>query len=504
MSGNRAFGGKEDSNGDYEDQDRLIVLKKSENALKSFKEEYEVKRMLSTGGSSEIFICWHKSTKQNRVLKKLKKKMNTGRMRDKMRQEADTLAKLGDHTCIGRFFGLFEEEGELLMVCDHYLGGDLIDFLNRHFEKTGGSIRVQLVALVIRKVLSALEHCHKNNIVHRDVKPENIMFVSAHDESSVKLIDFGESVHFEIGKGQWMKTQAGTRSFMAPELLKTPPKFNEKCDVWATGVTMFMMCNFKYPHVGSSAQQRTNSILKRQYRSEFSQDSPQAKFIRMLMNENLSTRVSATEALKNPFLDQAEEVVGQFGSIKASQNAVKNMRNYKAKSKLKTIVRQYVVLQLMSKKKYEMLAKSFQAMDLDNNGALSKKEFRLAMDSYMKNKDDVLQFNSSINIDDWFSEIDLNNDNEISLQEFLNAASSDKSMFCEINVDAVFDMFDSDNDEHITYEELKLALGTDIEDEDIMHMIKEADVNNDGEISKEEFKHFLIPDYDVDNGSGDS
>lgn len=72
-------------------------------------------------------------------------------------------------------------------------------------------------SMVIKGLLSAVEHVHSKNFVHRDLKPENILIYDLEDLSSVKLADFGLSASFRINSAYQLNERMGTLLFMAPE-----------------------------------------------------------------------------------------------------------------------------------------------------------------------------------------------------------------------------------------------------------------------------------------------
>ncbi|CAI5946547.1 unnamed protein product, partial [Closterium sp. NIES-64] len=103
--------------------------------------------------------------------------------------------------------------------------------LTKQHRSSGARLCAQLVA--------ALLHCHRHGIVHRDVKPENILLTSRQLNSDIKLVDFGIATFFQ--EGERLKELMGTPQYMAPELIQG--EYGPEVDVWSAGVVMYIaMC----------------------------------------------------------------------------------------------------------------------------------------------------------------------------------------------------------------------------------------------------------------------
>ena len=95
---------------------------------------------------------------------------------------------------------------------------------------------------LMEQIASAVAYCHEKGISHRDLKPQNILFLNENPESPIKIVDFGiskiydpslSSLREEFGetKNTKMTSRVGTIHFLSPEVIKG--KYTEKCDIWS-------------------------------------------------------------------------------------------------------------------------------------------------------------------------------------------------------------------------------------------------------------------------------
>lgn len=117
-------------------------------------------------------------------------------------------------------------------------GGSLLDRMNDLIRKDLAFTTDQ-AAEITRQIVSGLHYAHSNKIVHRDIKLENVLFVSNDPmDLRIKIIDFGLSKYFEKGMRR-MNEKQGTCYYMAPEVLKG--FYSEKCDLWSVGCLLYIL-----------------------------------------------------------------------------------------------------------------------------------------------------------------------------------------------------------------------------------------------------------------------
>lgn len=110
-----------------------------------------------------------------------------------MRNELTILKQL-DHPNIVKVFEFYEDDDNIYIIEELCKGGELFDYIIQNKK-----ISEKLAAKIFQQILYAVNYCHKNNIVHRDVKPENILLFDK-DNLNIKICDFGSSVYLDAKK----------------------------------------------------------------------------------------------------------------------------------------------------------------------------------------------------------------------------------------------------------------------------------------------------------------
>lgn len=153
-------------------------------------------------------------------------------------------------------------------------------------------------------MLLAIQKLNDSGIVHRDIKPENILISK---EGDIRIIDFGLARVFDQSK---FDDIVGTPYYIAPEVLVS--KHGPACDIWSTGVLMYIMLCGYLPFTGESPNQVCAKIIKGKLRMdqpEWEYCSEESKnLLKQMLVVNPTERISASDALNHPWFNGDEEV----------------------------------------------------------------------------------------------------------------------------------------------------------------------------------------------------
>lgn len=303
-------------------------------------------------------------------------------------------------------------------------------------------------------ILKAIIYCHKRNIVHRDIKAENILFEGRDISSACKLIDFGISLKFT--KDSKLKDKTGTILYVAPEVLRG--SYDEKCDVWACGVLLYLiLCGYP-PFYGSSRKSVMRKILKDKptfHGPVWKKVSYEAKeLIKLMLTKNPDLRPSASETLNHAWF-KSNEMITPFKTL-TTKNYLESLAKYNASCKLSQAIMTYIVSNASYKEVTEDIRQAFQSLDRDGDGKITKEELVQAFsEAYeFKDKSQVEKEVATI-IDD----IDTDISGSIDYTEFLVACINKEKMLSQKMVSMAFRQFDLNGDGYITRPEFQAVMG---------------------------------------------
>ncbi|XP_012276428.1 calcium/calmodulin-dependent protein kinase type II alpha chain isoform X15 [Orussus abietinus] len=296
-------------------------------ACTRFSDNYDLKEELGKGAFSVVRRCVQKSSGLEFAAKIINTKKLSSRDFQKLEREARICRKL-QHPNIVRLHDSIQEENYHYLVFDLVTGGELFeDIVAREFYSEADASHC------IQQILESVHHCHHHGVVHRDLKPENLLLASKAKGAAVKLADFGLAIEVQ-GEAQAWYGFAGTPGYLSPEVLKKEP-YGKPVDIWACGVILYILL-VGYPPFWDEDQHRLYSQIKAgayDYPNpEWDTVTPEAKnLINQMLTVNPSKRITASEALKHPWICQRERVA----SVVHRQETVDCLKKFNARRKLK-------------------------------------------------------------------------------------------------------------------------------------------------------------------------
>ena len=433
---------------------------------------YEFIKELGKGSYGQVFRCQNKETGNVYACKKMSKK----KIKNKKQFQTElNLLRTTDHPNIIKLYDIYEDSKYIYLIMEECNGGEFFDSLAKR-AKEKNMYTEKECARIFKQILEAVNYLHAHGVCHRDLKPENILFSNVADDSCLKLIDFGLSKVLD-GENNMKKT-VGTTFYMAPEVIQG--NYNEKCDIWACGVILYIMLCGKPPFYSENEEELKKKICSMKYNFDYPEFKKVSKDAINLIKKILTgpdKRLSAAQILEDPWIkENAPHATGE--------NLRQNWEQIEKYSKLNLVQKSiinFTAFHLTSRETKDFV-EMFKSLDENSDGVLSIDEIKKGVEqSKFGAKGD--------NIVKMFEEMDIDKNGLINYTEFISALM-DYEKIKENHILECFNSYDTDDSGKISFKEFcdMIKPETEEEKQDLKDLYDQFDTDGDGEISLKEFK----------------
>jgi len=223
------------------------------------------------------------------------------------------LMKRFNHKNITKILEVFNDEEYMLIIMEYINGGNLFSFVKKRRK-----LSEKMAKFLFRQIILGIQHIHSKNVVHRDIKLENILIDF---DNNVKICDFGIGKVLE-NEDELLYDKCGTPMYMAPEIILANDDNGYKgfpVDIWSSGITLYIMLSGSLPFniknknnnkedmALNSIKDKNNIFLQNQIVNvkpkEIENISIEAKnLLKGLLNKNPSKRLTCSQILNHPWL----------------------------------------------------------------------------------------------------------------------------------------------------------------------------------------------------------
>ncbi|KAM3616641.1 uncharacterized protein V6R79_021189 [Siganus canaliculatus] len=253
---------------------------------------YRLLKTIGKGNFAKVKLARHILTGREVAIKIIDKTQLNPTSLQKLFREVRIMKTL-KHPNIVRLFEVIETDKTLYLIMEYASGGEVFDYLVAH-----GRMKEKEARAKFRQIISAVHYCHQKNIVHRDLKAENLLLDA---DSNIKIADFGFSNEFSAGNK--LDTFCGSPPYAAPELFQGKKYDGPEVDIWSLGVILYTLVSGSLPFDGQNLKELRERVLRGKYRVPFYMSTDCEGILRRFLVLNPTKRCSLEQIMKDKWIN---------------------------------------------------------------------------------------------------------------------------------------------------------------------------------------------------------
>ena len=299
-------------------------------------------KCLGKGSFGEVYLTSKQGCKEKFATKKIDKKYTSNPKAKKYLDNEINILKEIDHPNIIKLFEVHETTQQYYLVMELCNGGGLSDCLEDYKNKNKKGFPEETVQYLMRQIVSAINYLHKKNILHRDIKLDNILVNFDNEEdkknknmlkTKIKIIDFGFARHLEPSSLAF--STLGSPINMDPGILRKLNKmehsknygYDQKADIWSLGTICYEMLIGKSAFDAESMRELISKVERGNYFLPKSLSKEAVSFLNGMLQYDFKKRLSAEQLYHHNFLTKPYSELSEINLEKA--------QNYLYNSKIK-------------------------------------------------------------------------------------------------------------------------------------------------------------------------
>lgn len=262
-------------------------------------ERYQIARMIGEGGMANVYLAVDTILERKVAVKILRGDLaDDEKFVRRFQREAISASSLS-HPNIVEMYDVGEDNGKYFIVMEYLEGKTLKNLIKRR-----GALTVHEVIDIMKQLLSAISHAHASYIIHRDIKPQNVLIL---DDGTVKITDFGIAMALNSNELTQTNSVMGSVHYLPPEQANGSGA-TIKSDIYSLGILMYELLTGKIPFKGENAVEIAIKQMKEQIPSvcKINPETPQSL-------ENIILKACA----KNP-KNRYETVTEMYNELEVS------------------------------------------------------------------------------------------------------------------------------------------------------------------------------------------
>ncbi|GER54389.1 kinase family protein [Striga asiatica] len=266
--------------------------------------DYMVGKQIGEGSFSTVWHARHRAHGTEVAIKEIVTSRLNPKLQESLKSEIFILKRI-NHPNIIRLHDMIEESGKIYIILEYCKGGDLSIYI----QQRQGKISEETAKHFMQQLAEGLKVLRENNLIHRDLKPQNLLLSTNGDKSVLKIADFGFARSLQP-RGL-AETLCGSPLYMAPEIMQLQ-KYDAKADLWSVGAILFQLVTGKTPFTGNNQIELLQNIIKStelQFPPKAVDLNPLCKDLcRKLLRRNPVERLTFEEFFNHPYLSNEQPV----------------------------------------------------------------------------------------------------------------------------------------------------------------------------------------------------
>ena len=263
---------------------------------------YKIIQKIGKGCFGKVYLAQQVLTSTYVALKVIPKtSIKSKNSMKKIKKEVKILKMINNNQNVIKLFEVFDDDTYVYMVFEFVEKGDLV-----HYFKKNPLFEEKELKQFFAKIIKGIKYLHKNNILHRDLKLDNILLDK---QMSPKICDFGISSIYVPNKKIF--DTGGTPAYLAPEVIKAQGEVGPKSDVWSLGVLLFLLSFGYVPFKANDMQVLYNKIIIGKYKIEQDHNLSLSliDLIKKMLVVNLKDRITIDEVVKHNWLGSVKNLI---------------------------------------------------------------------------------------------------------------------------------------------------------------------------------------------------
>jgi len=410
----------------------LKFVKLSKGEEQDLPQDHYVKLApLGMGAYGRVYKVKNIHTSQIRSLKVISKKHAHKAQYKDISKELKILQTL-DHPNIIKVFESYEDDHNFFIVSEICQGGDLLAKLNKIGRATEFEAKY-----IMKQLISSVNYIHERNIIHGDIKMENIMIdyesmcpKNNQYKYEIKLIDFGSSTFILSGHFSKLTEIIGTSHYLSPEAISG--HFSSMCDIWSCGIVLYTLLAGEFPfykHYQNCEDYELFNMIKEgkinfeqnEYISNISKEA--RDLILSLLQVDPIKRITAKEALRNEWLNKyCEDDCPVESKLKENLRRRASfifelLHDHRKELKFEHLVKTFFTHYYYNSEDLTSIKEVFKLIDVDNTGTISKQNLL----DYLKSGNHNLE-TKKFDINSMIDKLDFKGLGELEFGEFIEAS----------------------------------------------------------------------------------